>query len=158
MKLLLVALFCSACGVGLKEPEGSVRKVSSSLLSRYGSSIAYHADRVAKVTSLAKLDKNAKEVLIRVTKVRKGLETHIAELSDDKSILKVNAEYQQWALDLKQDLAYLNADGGFNLKVKLNKAKDEQAAQRVIKNLQAIDSMLATKLTGVERVLDKETK
>lgn len=148
MKLLVVVLFCGACGV---DYDAGVRSANvSSSLTKHGKKLAYHAQRVANVTSLAGLNKNAKEMHDIMTKVRDEFEASIAQQSDHTIELKLIAEYQQWALNLKQEFAYLTPDGELNLKVNLSKAKDKQAADLVLQNLQEIDKMLSTPLIEAE--------
>ena len=149
MKSLMVVLFfCCACGVP-QGRDGGVRNVSS-LLARHGKGIAYHAQRVAEVTSLAGLNKNAKELRDRLTKMRTELRFIIDYADNEGVALDLNAEYQAWALGIKQELAYLAPDGELNLKVNLSKAKDSQAVDLVLQNLQAADSMLSAKLPALE--------
>ena len=151
MKSLMVVLFfCCACGMP-QGRDGGVRNVSS-LLARHGKGIAYHAQRVAEVTSLAGVNKNAKELRDRLTKMRNELEANIAQLDDEKDALDVNAEYQAWALGIKQELDYLAPDGELDLKVNLSKAKDSQAADLVLQNLQAVDNMLSAELPVLEHL------
>lgn len=153
MKLLVVVLFCGACGVG---HDAGVRSANvSSSLTKQGKKLAYHAQRVANVTSLAGLNKNAKEMHDILAKVRDEFGARIAQQSDHTIGLKLIAEYHQWALNLKQEFAYLTPDGELNLKVNLSKAKDKQAADLVLQNLQAIDKMLSTPLQDVEAELQR---
>ena len=151
MKLLTVMLFLiCACGVP-QGRDGGVRNVSS-LLARHGKGITYHAQRVAETTSLAGLNKNTRELRDRLAKVRAELEASIDQLGDEKNALSVAAWHQAWSLDIKKKLAYLAPDGELNLKVNLSKAKDSQAADLVLQNLQAVDNMLSAELPVLEHL------
>ena len=62
-------------------------------------------------------------------------------------------------MGIKQELDYLAPDGELDLKVNLSKAKDKQAADLVLQNLQAVDNMLSAELPVLEHLrISKATR